>query len=68
MEAAKSDIVSEISTLIRIIEDQHPELQKYLDENRSTLPQGNLKGSKINEDELANYRDSLKALIQNYSK
>ena len=68
MESAKIDILSEISALSRIIEEQHPELQKYLDENRSTLPQGNMQSSIITEDELINYRDTLKALINNYSK
>ncbi|MEP3837415.1 MAG: hypothetical protein ABJM36_07190 [Algibacter sp.] len=67
MKPENTNILSEISILTRVIEEQFPELQKYLDEGRSTLPQGNLKGS-IDNKALENYRDTLKDLIQNYDK
>lgn len=68
MDKIKTDILSEISTLTRIIEDQYPELQKYLDEGRITLPQGGLDSGKMDSKTLENYRDSLKELIQRYNK
>ena len=67
MEKVKTDILSEISTLTRVIEQDFPELLKYLDETRSTLPQGE-EGSTIDMKSLENYRDSLKELIQRYDK
>jgi hypothetical protein len=68
MESAKTDILSDISSLSRIIEDQYPELQKYLDETRSTLPQGDFDGKEIQKKIFEDYRDSLKDLIQRYQK
>ena len=68
MAHVKTDILSEISTLIRVIEDQHPELQKYLHESRSTLPQGNLNKGKMDDESLKEYRDYLKGLIQKHAK
>ncbi|XMO87923.1 hypothetical protein AAFN75_06435 [Algibacter sp. AS12] len=67
MKTENTNILSEISTLTRVIEEQYPELQKYLDEGRSTLPQGNVEAS-IDNKSLENYRDTLKELIQNYDK
>jgi soluble cytochrome b562 len=67
MEKVKTDILSEISTLTRVIEQDFPELLKYLDETRSTLSQGE-EGSTIDMKSLENYRDSLKELIQRYDK
>lgn len=67
MEIDKSKILSEISNLTRIIEEEYPELQKYLDESRSTLPQGSLDSS-ISNVAMENYRDSLKLLIEPYDK
>ncbi|WP_034042411.1 hypothetical protein [Wocania ichthyoenteri] len=66
MEHIKTDIIGEISKLTRIIEDQYPELQKYLDETRGTLPQGSFDSGKIKKETLEEYRDSLKELIQGY--
>tara|TARA_R110002050_G_scaffold54303_4_gene122958 strand:+ start:51070 stop:51282 length:213 start_codon:yes stop_codon:yes gene_type:complete len=68
METEKRNILSEISTLTRVIEEQYPELQKYLNESRSTIPQGDIKSSKIENETLSEYRNSLKELIQNYAK
>ncbi|UKM65562.1 hypothetical protein GSB9_02133 [Flavobacteriaceae bacterium GSB9] len=67
MESAKTDILSEISSLTRTIEEQYPELQKYLGESRGTLPQGEVSHA-LDRKELEDYRDTLKELIQGYKK
>lgn len=68
MDKIETNIISEISTLTRVIEDQYPELQKYLDESRITLPQGDFKSGKMDIRTLEDYRDSLKELIKRYNK
>lgn len=68
MEKIKTDILSEISSLTRVIEDQYPELQKYLDETRNTLPQGSFESDTIKKEDLEEHRDSLKELIQHYQE
>ena len=68
MESVNTDILSEISTLTRIIEDKYPELQKYLDETRSTLPQGNFDSTDLQNRVFEDYRDNLKDLIQRYQQ
>tara|TARA_R110002049_G_scaffold292252_2_gene476635 strand:- start:18414 stop:18647 length:234 start_codon:yes stop_codon:yes gene_type:complete len=68
MEADKKDIFSEISSLTRKIEEEYPELQKYLDETRETLKQGNFDNNKIEKKDLEDYRNSLKELIQRYQQ
>ena len=60
------DILTEISNVTRDIEENYPELQKYLDETRSTLPQGNNESAVLNENELKNYLDGLKDMISKY--
>ena len=60
------DILTEISNVTRDIEENYPELQKYLDETRSTLPQGNNESAVLNENELKNYLDGLKEMISKY--
>ncbi|WAC00999.1 hypothetical protein N7U66_12475 [Lacinutrix neustonica] len=67
MKKTQQDILTEISTLRRTIEENYPELQKYLDETRETLPQGGI-GGEIDVDSLKNHRDSLKSLIDKYKK
>lgn len=61
-------ILTEIATVTRTIEDNYPELQKYLDETRSTLPQGDNSEASINEKDLENYLNELKTLIKKYKK
>ena len=68
MEKLQLEIVSDISKLTRLIEDKYPELQKYLDESRITLPQGNFNSGELNIETLKEYRDSLKDLINTYAK
>ncbi len=67
MEAHKKEILTEISTLTRTIEEQYPELQKYLDESRGTLPQGEVSET-LEKRELEDYKNSLKKLIEGYKK
>ncbi|MBR9844612.1 MAG: hypothetical protein GYB35_00175 [Algicola sp.] len=61
-------ILTEIATVTRTIEDNYPELQKYLDETRSTLPQGDNSDASINKKDLENYLNELKTLIKKYKK
>ncbi|MBU3820622.1 hypothetical protein KO566_01005 [Flavobacteriaceae bacterium XHP0103] len=67
METLKKNILGEIASLTRTIEDKYPELQKYLDERRNTLDQGNTNSGELNNEELSTYRDSLKDLIEKYN-
>ncbi|MCB4807269.1 hypothetical protein LG651_03330 [Tamlana sp. 62-3] len=66
MKTANSEILTEIASLTRTIEDDYPELQKYLDESRSTLPKGNFDKGELDAEELENYRNSLKNLIESF--
>ncbi len=61
-------ILSEITTLTREIEEDYPELQKYLGETRSTLPQGDNSNPQLDLESLENYRDELQNLIKKYKK
>lgn len=62
------DILTEISNVTRDIEENYPELQKYLDETRSTLPQGNNNSAELHENELKDYLKGLKEMISKYKK
>ncbi|TXE12960.1 hypothetical protein FUA26_03975 [Seonamhaeicola algicola] len=66
MNSTDNKLLSEITSLTRKIEDNYPELQKYLDENRITISSQNLNTSRINTDELLNYKNTLKTLIDKY--
>ncbi|MCK8481752.1 hypothetical protein [Psychroserpens algicola] len=59
-----SQILTEISKVTRQIQDDYPELQKYLDETRSTLPKPY--NDATMEKELQDYLDGLKAMIKKY--
>ncbi|GAA4280232.1 hypothetical protein [Gaetbulibacter aestuarii] len=65
MEQKELNILNEISNLTRTIEEEYPELEKYLDESRSTLPKDNA-NPKVSIKELQNYRDSLQNMIAKY--
>ena len=67
MEQKNQDILSEISSLMRTIETDYPELQKYLKESRSTIPAGNSKEN-IDLEDLKDYRNTLRDLITKYDK
>ncbi len=60
------DILTEISTVTREIEDKYPELQKYLKETRSTLPKATNQSPKLDNEDLENYLNELKAMVNKY--
>lgn len=62
------EILSEISKVIRTIEENYPELQKYLDETRSTLPSGSNDNADLNKEDLVNYLNQLNELVEKYKK
>jgi len=67
MDNNTRDILTEITQVTTDIENNYPELQKYLDESRSTLPKSYESNSSINQ-ELENYLNELKELISNYKQ
>jgi hypothetical protein len=67
MEKAKTDLLSEISRLTDVIEQDFPELLKYLDETRSTLPHKDNE-NKVDTKSLEDYKGFLQQLIAQYSK
>lgn len=65
---ASNNILSEISRLTRYIEENYPELIKYLEENPLTLS-GNSNGkSNLDDQALNDYLNSLKSLVETYKK
>lgn len=67
MELSQS-VLSEITQIIRDIEDNHPELQKYLDERPMTLPDENDPDAKVDNKVLKEYLDSLKEMVSKYKE
>ncbi len=67
MNTTIQSLLTNISEKIREIEEDYPELQKYLDETRITLPQSN-DDSKIDRKELEDYLNSLNTMVYNYKK
>ncbi|MBO6879891.1 MAG: hypothetical protein JJ870_04905 [Winogradskyella sp.] len=61
-------ILTEIATVTREIEDNYPELMKYLNETRSTLPEGSNASATLNKEDLQNYLNQLKELVSKYKK
>lgn len=61
-------ILTEIATVTRDIEENYPELQKYLDETRSTLPEGSNDSASLDEEDLNNYLNELKAIRDKYKE
>ncbi len=59
-------VLTEISQIMRDIEENYPELQKYLDETEMTLPQGSNESADMNNKALEEYRDSLKDMVKKY--
>ena len=47
---------------------KYPELQKYLDETRSTLQERSPNDGELGAKSLKDYRDTLKTLIDKYEK
>ncbi|TXD82628.1 hypothetical protein ESY86_12645 [Subsaximicrobium wynnwilliamsii] len=63
-----SRILTEISTVARDIEENYPELQKYLDETQDTLPEGANTNAKMDEKSLETYLNTLKEMIKKYEE
>lgn len=61
-----SQILTEISKITRDIQENYPELQKYLDETRSTLPKSYSDDS-MNQD-LQDYLTGLKEMVKKYKE
>lgn len=63
----KQQILTKISSITRRIEEDYPELTKYLEETRSTLP-NNSGEATLNDSDLKNYLEQLESLIENHNK
>lgn len=61
-------LLADITQVTRDIEEHYPELQKYLDENPLTLPDGDTKEVEMDNDALREYLDSLRELIRKYKE
>lgn len=61
-------VLSEITQVIRDIEDNYPELQKYLNERPMTLPDENDSDAKVDNIELKAYLSSLNNLVSKYKE
>jgi hypothetical protein len=59
-----NQILTEISNITRDIQENYPELQKYLDETRSTLPKSD--DSNSMEQSLQDYLTGLKEMVKKY--
>lgn len=62
------ELLAEITQVTRAIEDNYPELQKYLDENPMTLPEGDNSNVEMDNEALKEYLNSLKELVIKYDK
>lgn len=60
----ESDLNKKIFEITMLIQNQHPELWKYLNEMPDTIP--SIENPKINSESLQEYFNSLEQLLQNY--
>jgi len=60
------NLLTEISDLLRKIEDKHPELYKHLDESPITIP--GQKQPIVDNEALENYLQTLKDVLKRYKK
>lgn len=60
----EKDLNESILTLSMTIHDEYPELSKYIEEMKETIPNSN--NPEITATSLKRYYDSLKALLDNY--
>lgn len=67
MDATIQKLLTKISERVRSIEENYPELQKYLDETRITLPQSN-EDTPIDKKDLEDYLNSLDTMVDEYKK
>lgn len=68
MNKHQQELLTQISSLTRDIEDKYPELTKYLDETRSTLPKDSNLSAGLDNEDLENYSQQLKTMIEKYKK
>lgn len=61
-------ILDEISRISREIEENYPELQKYLEEMPQTLSDEENKVGKMDEKALKDYLESLKSMVKKYKE
>ncbi len=61
-------ILTEISQITRDIEENYPELQKYLDETPMTLPDATNKSADMDNEALKDYLESLKEIVKKYKE
>ena len=61
-------ILSEITQITRDIEDNYPELEKYLDERPITLPDENDINAKVDDKALQDYLNGLKEMVSKYKE
>ncbi|RAJ17869.1 hypothetical protein [Olleya aquimaris] len=59
-------LLTKISEKTREIEEHYPELQKYLNETRITLPHGDDDSPEINKEALENHLNSLTEMVEKY--
>ncbi|MFD1062602.1 hypothetical protein ACFQ1Q_05030 [Winogradskyella litorisediminis] len=67
MEKQHKQLLTEISVLTREIEEKYPELLKYLNETRSTLPKEPNSDSGLSFEDLENYKQQLQTMIAKYN-
>lgn len=60
------ELLTKISQKTIEIKEHYPELQKYLDETRITLPHGDNSTAKVDTESLQNYLNSLNEMVDKY--
>lgn len=61
-------ILTEISQISREIEENYPELQKYLNETPQTLSGDDNEKGEMNEKALKEYLESLRSIVKKYKE
>ncbi|MFC4722841.1 hypothetical protein ACFO5O_10950 [Geojedonia litorea] len=65
---ASNNILAEISRLTIYIEENYPELTKYLEENPLTISGNSSSQGNLDDKALSDYLNSLKSLVETYKK
>ena len=63
---SEKELLTEISTTIREIEEQDPELLKYLDETPMTIP--DIQNPNVDRKQLEEYLESLREIKRKYEQ
>lgn len=63
---SEKELLTEISTIIREIEEQDPELLKYLDETPMTIP--DIQNPNVDRKQLQEYLESLREIKRKYEQ